>query len=218
MDNAKKLNQLETKMDDIALFYDTETTGLPLFREPSDDPRQPHLVQLGACLVDLATGEVLQSIDVMIAPDGWTIPDEVAKIHGITTEKATAYGVPEKLALDMLLNMWERGGVPRTRIGHNESFDARIIRIACKRHHDEEIADLWKAGPAKCTATLATPIVNLPPTDRMLAAGRKHAKTPNLGEAFKFFMEKELDGAHNAMVDVLACKDVFFKMRAIGHC
>ena len=26
--------------------YDTETTGLPLFRDPSDDPRQPHLVDI----------------------------------------------------------------------------------------------------------------------------------------------------------------------------
>ena len=39
----------------IALFYDTETTGLPLYDQPSDDPRQPHIVQVGAILVDLDT-------------------------------------------------------------------------------------------------------------------------------------------------------------------
>jgi len=35
----------------LAVFFDSETTGLPLFNEPSEDPRQPHIVQLAACLV-----------------------------------------------------------------------------------------------------------------------------------------------------------------------
>ena len=36
----------------LAIFYDTETTGIPLFSEPSEHPGQPHIVQLAACLVD----------------------------------------------------------------------------------------------------------------------------------------------------------------------
>ena len=62
-----------------ALFFDTETTGLPLFKEPSEHPDQPHLVQLAASLVDLDTRAVLSSIDVIVKPDGWTIPDEPAQ-------------------------------------------------------------------------------------------------------------------------------------------
>ena len=33
-------------MDQLIAAFDTETTGLPLFRDPSDDPRQPHLVDI----------------------------------------------------------------------------------------------------------------------------------------------------------------------------
>lgn len=74
-----------------ACFFDTETTGLPLFKEPSEHPGQPHIVQLGACLVDLDSREVLSTLDVMIKPDGWLIPDKVDAIHGITTEKAAGF-------------------------------------------------------------------------------------------------------------------------------
>lgn len=202
--------------DNTAIVYDTETTGLPDFKARSYLPHQPHLVQLGAVVVDLTTREVLQTLDVMIRPDGWEIPDEVAKIHGITTEKAAALGVPEALALEMFLQLWDRAGGGRTRIAHNEQFDARIIRIACARYQPD-IADHWKAGTAKCTAKLSSPIVNLPPTEAMRATGRNFPKTPKLSEAYEHFMGKPLVGAHNAMVDVLACRDVYFAMNEIGH-
>jgi len=44
----------------------------------------------------------------------------------------------------------------------------------------------------------------------MIAAGRTNFKNPNLGEAYKFFTGKDLEGAHNAMVDVKACIEVYF--------
>lgn len=193
----------------IALAYDTETSGLPLFSEPSEDPRQPHIVQLGACLVDLDSRKVLSTLDVIVRPDGWTIPEEVSAIHGITTEVAMDVGVSESMALGMLLELWERAEV---RIGHNESFDARIVRIAQHRF-DEAQADAWKAGRAMCTQLMSTPILKLPPTERMKAAKRFHHKSANLGEAYQFFTGKPLEGAHSAMVDVRACLDVFFAIK-----
>jgi DNA polymerase III epsilon subunit-like protein len=87
----------------LALFYDTETTGLPLFKAPSEHPDQPHIVQLAACLVDLDTRNTIASMDVVVRPRGWTIPDDVAAIHGITTAHALDVGIPEEMAIDMLM-------------------------------------------------------------------------------------------------------------------
>lgn len=193
----------------LALFYDTETTGLPLFHEPSDDPLQPHIVQLAASLVDVDSRRTIASMDVIVRPMGWEIPTEVAAIHGITTEHALAVGVPEPVALRMFVGLYSA----RKRIGHNEQFDARIIRIGLKRYDVGLNADAWKCGPAECTQTLSTPILQLPPTDKMRAAGRTHHKTANLREAYKHFTGNELVGAHNALVDVNACIAVYFAIK-----
>lgn len=200
----------------IALFYDTETQGLPLFTEPSDHPDQPHIVQLAACLVDLTSRKTIASMDVIVRPDGWTIPEQVAAIHGITTEHALDVGIPEAQAVDMFMSLW-RG---RTRIAHNESFDARILRIALKRYVDPRDTNLaippsddWKASRAECTQLLSTPILALPPTAKMRAAGRNHFKSANLGEAYKHFTGKDLQDAHSAMADVQGCMEVYFAIK-----
>ena len=154
----------------LALFYDTETTGLPDFKAPSEADHQPHIVQLAALLVDLDTRQTIQSMDVIVRPDGWTIPDEVAAVHGITTEYAADVGIPERLAVEMFMDLWNN----RNRVAHNEQFDARILRIALMRHQGnifhspsgKSVPDIWKEGRAECTARMATPICALPPTDK----------------------------------------------------
>ena len=193
----------------IATFYDTETTGLPLFKEPSEHPGQPHIVQIGACLVDLDTRKTLATLDVICRPEGWTIPDDVAEIHGITTEHAADVGVPESLAVEMLLEMVGK----RLRIGHNEQFDARIVRIAMMRHFEAAQADEWKGGKSACTQLLATPILKLPPTPKMLKVGFNRFKSANLREAYQHFNGKELENAHSALADVHACMAVWFAIR-----
>ena len=201
----------------LALFYDTETTGLPDFKAPSEAAYQPHIVQLAALLVDLDTRQTIQSMDVIVRPHGWTIPDEVAAVHGITTEHAADVGIPERLAVEMFMDLWNN----RNRVAHNEQFDARILRIALMRHQGnifhspsgKSVPDIWKEGRAECTARMATPICALPPTDKMKAVGRFHHKTPNLGEAYRHFTGNDLQNAHSAMADVLACRDVYFAIK-----
>ena len=201
----------------LALFYDTETTGLPDFKAPSEAAHQPHIVQLAALLVDLDTRQTIQSMDVIVRPHGWTIPDEVAAVHGITTEHAADVGIPERLAVEMFMDLWNN----RNRVAHNEQFDARILRIALMRHQGnifhspsgKSVPDIWKEGRAECTARMATPICALPPTDKMKAVGRFNHKTPNLGEAYRHFTGNDLQNAHSAMADVLACRDVYFAIK-----
>lgn len=193
----------------LLLCYDTETQKLPLFSEPSDHPDQPHIVQLAAALVDLDTRQTVSSMDVIIKPNGWIIPDETIAIHGITNEIASEVGIAEESAVAMFLALWNC----RTRCGHNEQFDARILRIAMKRFPNvfsESLGERWKAGTAICTAKLATPIVKCPPSAKMKAAGRFHHKTANLGEAYQFFTGKPLENAHSAMADVEGCMAVYF--------
>lgn len=175
----------------LALAYDFETCGIPLWHDPSEDPRQPHIVQLAACLVDLDTRKTHASIDLIVKPEGWTIPDEVVAVHGITTEHALAVGVPESVAVRALIELWST----RKRIAFGESFDARIMRIALKRHWPLYV-DLWKAGEAECVKRMAEK-----------AMGWSALK---LTEAYKHFTGKPLEGAHNAMPDVQGAMAVYF--------
>lgn len=197
-----------------ALIYDTETTGLPLWHDPSDDQRQPHIVQLAAILVDLERQKTMASLDLIVRPDGWTIPEEVAQIHGIGNECAERWGILEETALSAFLSLWHRADV---RIAHNESFDARIIRIAMKRHLSDGPADLheaWKSGTAECTQKLATPILQIPATDKMVRAGFGHRyKSANLQEAYQHFYQVPFEGAHTAMADVQACAAVYYAIQ-----
>ena len=72
------------------LFFDTETTGIPKnYKAPvSDIKNWPRLVQI-AWLVTDKSGNEVKSAEYIIKPNGFSIPDDAAKIHGITNELAS---------------------------------------------------------------------------------------------------------------------------------
>lgn len=177
------------------LVFDTETNGLPLWKEPSEDPGQPHIVQLAAIVVDIETEKVKQSLDVIIKPDGWKITEELSDIHGITNEYAMDVGLPERDVVGLFLDLLG----DRSRIAYNVNFDNRIIRIAIKRFFDESIAECFKSQDYYCAMINAKKIIG--------------GKTPKLIEAYKHFTGKDLEDAHSAMVDTLACLEVYFAIQ-----
>ncbi len=210
----------------ILLPFDTETTGFPDYHNPSDGPDQPHLVQLAAILVDSGTREEIKEMSVIIKPDGWESDPGALAAHGITTERAMDEGIPELDALEEFMNMWS---VADTRIGHNESFDRRIIRIAqfhCWEHvthgnkdvdwtvpEQGEMVQDWVDGDKYCTMWKAKPIMKMNPTVAMHKAGFHGKKPPKLTEAYEYFIGKPLEGAHDAMVDTRATLEVYWAIQ-----
>lgn len=203
------------------LFYDTETNGLPLFSLPSEHPDQPHVTQLAAELCVEETGETLGTMNFLIRPEGWDIPLELQELTGITMDRAMAEGREAGEVVHEFIEMWKSAD---SRCAHNESFDMRMLRIELMRHpvysgHVVDgtppisFADYWKAAPAFCTQGNSVKICNIPPTAKMIAARRKGPKSPNLGEAYKFFTGQDLVGAHDAKVDIMACKAVYYGIK-----
>lgn len=188
------------------LIWDTETSGMILWKEPSEHPGQPHIVQLAAMLVDEDTQKVISSVDVIVNPDDWEIPAEVTAIHGITTEYARDVGVPEALALEMFLQMRSAAD---SDICHNRAFDARIVRIGLHRFPNiGATPEQWAAYPGECTMQMSTDICRIPHQN-----GRGF-KWPKLTEAYPFFMGKPLEDAHSAMADCLGCWEVYKAIKA----
>ncbi|MBD9415891.1 3'-5' exonuclease [Pseudomonas sp. PDM16] len=194
----------------LLAFFDTETTGLPAYSTPSNDPCQPHLVDIAALLYT-PDGELVDSFEAIVRPDGWVIPDEVAAIHGITTEMAMDLGIPESDALDGFMAIHERAGL---RVAHNCSFDDRILRIALMRYRGLDAANEFRAGANYCTAINTKPICQLPPTEAMKRSRfRNQFKTPNLGEAYLHFTGEQMVGGHRARIDTEACARVYFALQ-----
>ena len=193
----------------MILFYDTETTGLPDRFTPLNSERQPRCVQLAALLTDNA-GNELSCINLIVHPDGWLIPAGAAAIHGITTDKAKAIGIREAVVAAAFYDLSQKAD---HLVAHNEKFDRQIINIMFER-----LGRGWKLdAPAFDTMEAAAPIVNLPPTPRMIAAGIDKPKAPKLEECIQHFFGEKLEGAHDALVDVRACARLYSHLRAEGY-
>ena len=191
----------------MILFFDTETTGFLDDRLPPDHEAQPYIVQLAAQLCQ-DDGAPIAGFCFIVSP-GVPIPEKAAAVHGITDEKATQFGVSAEFALSAFTHLYQRADLV---CAHNIKFDKGVLEVAIARHYGKTMP-LRK--PLFCTMEAASPIIKLPPTDRMRAAGFDKPKPPKLDECIKHFFNEELDGAHDAMVDVTACRRVYLHIKSL---
>ncbi len=107
------------------LFFDTETTGLPInWKAPVTTlSNWPRMVQLAYLLYD-KNGIEIDRGDFIIKPEGYNIPIPSSKIHGITTERALAEG---RNLLEVLKKLHSLISVSELLVAHNISFDEKIV-------------------------------------------------------------------------------------------
>lgn len=180
------------------IIFDTETTGLPRdYNAPmSDLDNWPRLVQLAWQLHDV-TGKLLSNHNYIIKPEGFTIPYNAEKVHGISTKRALAEGH----ILREVLEIFEKDvKEAKYLVGHNIEFDINVVGSEFLR---SELGMPLKANPLD-TKDISTDFCAIPG-----GKGGKY-KWPTLTELHQKLFGKGFGDAHDAAYDVDATARCFF--------
>ncbi|SMG17031.1 DNA polymerase III subunit alpha [Sphingobacterium psychroaquaticum] len=184
------------------IIFDTETTGLPKRWDApiTDTDNWPRCIQIAWQLHD-EMGRLVEHQDYLIKPDGFNIPYDSEKIHGISTELAEQDGVP---LMDVLVKFNEALAKAKFVVGQNLGFDINIMGCEFYRYGvDSKMASM----PLLDTCTEVTADLLKLPGGR---GGR--FKLPNLTELHAYLFGVPFAEAHNATADVEATTRCFFEL------
>lgn len=186
------------------LVFDTETTGLPKnFNAPiSDSDNWPRMVQIAWQLHD-DEGNLVENQDYIIKPEGYDIPFNAARIHGITTKLANEEGRDLTEVLQEFNEVLKRA---QFGVGQNVEFDYKIIGA---EFHRKGIENTLQELPKVDTMIYGTEFCAIP-------SGKGRYKPPKLEEIFEKLYGHKFDEAHNAAADVNATAQVFFELLRQG--
>jgi DNA polymerase III epsilon subunit-like protein len=184
----------------LYLFFDTETTGLARnWKAPvTDVANWPRIVQLAWVECDDA-GAVIGQAEWIIRPDGYTIPLEASRIHGITMEIAFGTGVPIGQALAEFASA---AAVHTIGVAHNLKFDESVLG-----------AEFIRAGLNNPLAKLKRICTMQVSTSYCRIEGRYGFKWPTLEELHRHLFDEAPSAAHSASGDARACARCFFELR-----
>lgn len=187
------------KSSHFILFFDTETTGLPIdYNAPaSDTSNWPRLVQLSWILTD-SNFKIVNKQDLIIKPNGYSIPSNVSRLHGISTERALKDGVELIDALKIFSDDISKASMC---VGHNISFDKKIV--ACELYR-LRLKDFISAKKSICTMKSTINLCRIP--------GCYGYKYPKLQDLHYTLFGFNFDDAHNAMSDVTATVKCYIEL------
>lgn len=184
------------------VVYDTESSDMLNFKLDADHPDQARIVQIAVALVS-AEFEIIETAARIIKPDGWVIAPGAEKAHGISLERCHDEGVAIAEAIEEFDAYCDRGEVLAA---FNIRWDNKFVRGERRRLGREDRFGVMREFDVMHAAK---PICNIPATARMKRYGKGGGvKTPNLGEAVRILCGYELEGAHDALVDVKGTVDV----------
>ncbi|MEL6812764.1 MAG: DNA polymerase III subunit alpha, partial [Bacteroidota bacterium] len=184
------------------LIFDTETTGLPKrWNAPvTDTDNWPRCIQIAWQLHD-AMGNVIAHEDYLVQPEGFDIPYDSERIHGISTELARKEGVPLREVSEKFAEVLAKA---KFIVGQNVGFDVNIMGCEFYRQGMEDPMPAMEVLDT-CTETTAQ-LCQIPG-----GRGGKF-KLPTLTELHQFLFDQPFAEAHNATADVEATTRCFFEL------
>ena len=138
-----------------------------------------------------------------IKPEGFSIPPDASRVHGITTEMAHERGI----ALPNVLQEFQTlANDAQFLVAHNMNFDEKIVGAEFLRLKMKNcIAPKNKI----CTMERSTAFCALP--------GPYGFKWPKLSELHYKLFRKGFEEAHNAAVDITATAKCFWELKRLGE-
>ncbi|GGW89070.1 DNA polymerase III subunit alpha [Salegentibacter mishustinae] len=184
------------------LIFDTETTGLPKRWDAplTDSDNWPRCIQIAWQLHD-EMGRLVESQDYLVKPEGFNIPYDAEKVHGISTELAAEEGIS---LTEMLEKFQEALNKTKFVVGQNVGFDLNIMGA---EFHREAMENNLQELPVLDTCTEVTAQMCKIPGGR----GGKF-KLPTLTELHEFLFDEPFGEAHNATADVEATTRCFLEL------
>lgn len=174
------------------MAFDLETTGT--------DVETDRIVTAAVVRLD-PDGAVSEERTWLLDP-GVAIPEQASAIHGISTERARAYGAPPAPAIEEIVEAVAEGlrsGTPL--VVMNARYDLSLLDRECRRYGVESISERLGGGPL----TVIDPLVIDKHVDKYRKGRRAlHALCAHYGVS--------LDDAHNARADAVAAGRVVRRM------
>ncbi len=184
------------------LIFDTETTGLPKrWGAPiSDTDNWPRCIQIAWQLHD-DMGNLIEHQDYLVQPDGFNIPYDAERIHGISTELAQQQGI----ALQEMLEKFNHA-LSKTKfiVGQNVGFDINIL--GCEFYRLGIESPMTQMPVLDTCTEVTAELIKLPG-----GRGGKF-KLPTLTELHQFLFYQPFAEAHNATADVEATTRCFLEL------
>jgi DNA polymerase-3 subunit epsilon len=187
-------------INEMYLIVDCETTGLPKnWNAPIADLNNwPRVIQVAWSRYD-KTNRHLESVVHLIQPDGFTIPAEAQRIHGITTARALAEG---KELLDVLRDLNSAIEASEILVAHNLKFDERVLSAEFLRMN---LQPPFLNRKRFCTMENTTELCRIPSS--------RGYKWPTLAQLHWELFKSKPEEAHDAGADVATCAKCFFELK-----
>lgn len=183
--------------DEVFVFFDTETNGLPYdFNAPATEvDNWPRMIQLAWIQADAQQHEISRG-NYLIYPENFYIYESV---HGITHERALKEGHDLLEVLQKFARVVKESTVL---VAHNISFDDRVLGAEFIR---KGLPNPMKHLNRICTMETTVDYV-------AIKSGQRN-KFPKLEELHQRIFGTGFEGAHNAMMDVEALARCFWELK-----